>query len=181
MAAAMLPGVQDRTQRPPDDAEGLTHVDAQGRARMVDVSAKPPTLRVARAAATVRLTAAVRAQLWSGQLPKGEALGVARLAGIQAAKETARLIPLCHALPLSHVGVDFEDDGADGLRITAEARTVAATGVEMEAMTAAAVAALTVYDMVKGVCRGAAIERVELLHKSGGRSGAWDRPLPEAP
>ena len=106
---------------------------------------------------------------------KGEALAVARIAGIQAAKDTARLIPLCHPLPLSSVAVDFETVDDDALRITAEARTVAATGVEMEALTAAAVAALCLYDMTKALCRGAVVERVQLLHKSGGKSGSWDR------
>jgi len=176
-AVATMP---DRSARTPPAADGLTHVDAQGNARMVDVSGKAPTVRVARAAATVRLTVALRQQLLAGHLPKGEALAVARIAGIQAAKETARLIPLCPPLPLAQVQVDFAADGEDGLRVVAEARTTAATGVEMEAMTAAAVAALCVYDMVKSLHRGASIERVELLHKSGGRSGVWDRP-PVAP
>ena len=144
---------------------------------MVDVSGKAATVRIARAGCTVRLTADLRAQLWSGRLPKGDALIVARIAGIQAAKETSRLIPLCHPLPLSHVQVDFAEEGADALRITAEARTEGPTGVEMEAMTAASVAALTIYDMVKALYRGAAIERLELLHKSGGRSGTWDKSV----
>jgi cyclic pyranopterin monophosphate synthase len=171
----MLARVPDEPEDVPRD-ETLTHLDAAGQARMVDVSQKPASMRTARAAATVRMTAAVRRQLLAGELPKGEALAVARIAGIQAAKDTARLIPLCHPLPLSHVAVDFAADGDDGVAIVAEARTTAGTGVEMEAMTAAAVAALAVYDMVKGLCRGAAIERLELRHKSGGKSGSWDRP-----
>lgn len=160
----------------PDETGGLSHVDAQGRARMVDVSHKPATARIARATARLRLDASARELLWQGKLPKGEALAVARIAGIQAAKETARLIPLCHPLPLSSVAIDFARDGDDAVRIDVEARTVAPTGVEMEAMTAAAVAALCLYDMAKAVCRGAVVEHVALVHKSGGKSGSWDRP-----
>jgi cyclic pyranopterin monophosphate synthase len=156
-------------------ASGLTHVDRQGQANMVDVGHKPNTARRAVAEAIVRLDAATCQLLFAGQLPKGEALGVARVAGIQAAKETSRLIPLCHALTLSHAGVQFSPHGEDAVRIEAEASTVAGTGVEMEAMTAASVAALTVYDMVKARCRAAVIERVQLLHKSGGKSGTYDR------
>jgi cyclic pyranopterin phosphate synthase len=162
-----------------DDPHGpsrLSHVDDQGRAQMVDVSSKAPTLRTARAAAIVRVTAPVRQRLLAGDLPKGEALAVARVAGIQAAKETSRLLPLCHPLPLSFVGIEFAPIGDDGLAVSAEARTTAPTGVEMEAMTAAATAALCVYDLVKGLCRQARIESIELRHKSGGRSGTWDRP-----
>lgn len=157
------------------EPQRLTHLDASGRARMVDVSDKALSARVARASAIVRMSESARAQAMAGSLPKGDALTVARIAGIQAAKETARLIPLCHPLALSFVQVDFAADGADGISITAEAKTAAGTGVEMEAMTAAAVAALALYDMVKGVCRDARIERVELLHKSGGKSGEWNR------
>ena len=147
---------------------------------MVDVSGKPATVRVAIAEATVRLEAAVRQQLLAGDLPKGEALAVARVAGIQAAKETSRLIPLCHPLALSKVAVEFAPVGEDRVRITALCPTTGPTGVEMEAMTAASVAALTVYDMVKGLCRGASIEMVQLVHKSGGKSGIWERPAAEA-
>jgi cyclic pyranopterin phosphate synthase len=154
----------------------LSHLDAQGRAAMVDVSGKPATARIAVAEATLRLDGPVRAQLMAGQLPKGEALAVARIAGIQAAKETPRLIPLCHPLALSQVAVDFAPLGDDAVHITAEARTTGPTGVEMEALVAASVAALTLYDMCKAVCRGAAIENVRLLHKSGGKSGTWERP-----
>jgi len=153
----------------------LSHLDAQGRASMVDVSRKPPTARRAVAEATVRLDAQVLEVLMAGTLPKGEGLAVARIAGIQAAKDTARLIPLCHNLPLSSVTVGFTPVGTDAVRIEAEAMTVAATGVEMEALVAASVAALTVYDMVKARCRGASIENVRLLHKSGGKSGEWNR------
>ncbi len=160
------------------DSAGLTHVDAAGRARMVDVSDKPATRRTAIAEATVRLDAAVRARLLVGDLPKGEALAVARVAGIQAAKETARLIPLCHPLPLSQVSVGFVPVGDDRIAVVAEARTTGPTGVEMEALTAAAIAALTIYDMVKALCRGAVIENVQLRHKSGGASGDYDRAAP---
>jgi len=169
-AAAKTP--RSRTRRIPSE---LTHLDARGRASMVDVARKPATRRRAVAEAVVRLDPAVREQLFAGALPKGEALAVARIAGIQAAKETSRLIPLCHPLPLAKVGVEFAPDRRDGVRITAEAVTVAPTGVEMEAMVAASVAGLTVYDMVKAVCRGARIEVVQLLHKSGGKSGDWNR------
>lgn len=161
--------------RDPVDPQ-LTHLDARGRASMVDVSSKPATARTAVASAQVRLDAAVRDQLFAGTLPKGEALAVARIAGIQAAKETSRLIPLCHPLALTRVSVDFAPVGDDRVGITAECRTTGPTGVEMEAMTAASVAALTVYDMVKGLCRGASIEHVRLERKDGGKSGTWQRP-----
>jgi cyclic pyranopterin phosphate synthase len=142
---------------------------------MVDVSGKSATARVARAEALVRLLPALRDQVMQGNLPKGEALSVARIAGIQAAKDTARLIPLCHPLPLAMVSVDFTAVGDDAIAVRTEARTTGPTGVEMEALVAASVAALTIYDMVKALHRGAAIERVQLMHKSGGKSGTWDR------
>jgi len=160
---------------PDRDPPGLTHIDARGRASMVDVSAKDTTLRRATAEATVLLTAAVRDEVLRGALPKGEALAVARVAGIQAAKDTARLIPLCHTVPLAHVGVEFEAHGDAAIRVVTEARTVATTGVEMEALVAASIAALTLYDMVKSRCRGASVTDVRLLEKSGGRSGTWRR------
>jgi cyclic pyranopterin phosphate synthase len=143
---------------------------------MVDVSAKAEAARRAVAEAVVRLDAGTREALFAGKLPKGDALAVARIAGIQAAKDTARLLPLCHPLPLSHVGVEIATHEADAVRIEASAATVAGTGVEMEAMTAAAVAALAIYDLVKARCRGARIEQVRLLHKSGGKSGLWEPP-----
>jgi cyclic pyranopterin phosphate synthase len=156
---------------------GLTHLDPEGNARMVDVGAKPPTDRRAVARAVVRVSPATAAAVAAGDAPKGDVLGVARIAGIQAAKRTAELIPLCHPLPLSFVGVDGEIDAHAGVIVlTAEARTTGPTGVEMEALTAASVAALTVYDMVKGIERGAEIAEVVLLEKSGGRSGTWTRP-----
>ena len=154
----------------------LTHLDSSGRARMVDVGAKPHTERVAVARAIVRGTSATAQRVQAGDAPKGDVLGVARIAGIQAAKRTAELIPLCHPLALSFVGVQGQIDVEAGtIELTAEARTTGPTGVEMEALTAASVAALTVYDMVKGVERGAEITSVTLLRKSGGRSGEWQR------
>jgi len=154
---------------------GLTHVDERGRASMVDVGEKPLTARRAVAEAVIQLDPETCDLLFAGALPKGEALAVARVAGVQAAKETARLIPLCHTLALSHVEVRFARDGGERVRVEVEASTVAGTGVEMEAMTGAGVAALTIYDMTKARCRGAVIERLQLLHKSGGKSGAYDR------
>jgi cyclic pyranopterin phosphate synthase len=157
-------------------SERLTHLDSTGRARMVDVGDKPVSERRALARAVVRVSAETSRAVRDGDAPKGDVLGVARIAGIQAAKRTAELIPLCHPLPLSFVGVEAEVDTDRGeIVLTAEARTVGQTGVEMEALTAAAVAALTVYDMVKGIERGAEIAEVVLLEKSGGRSGEWRR------
>lgn len=168
---------KDPPEHAPADhsTHGFSHLDAQGQANMVDVGAKPVTARRAVAEAVLQLDAETCALLLQGRLPKGEALAVARVAGIQAAKDTARLIPLCHALPLSHVGVHFAALGDDRVRVEAEAATTAGTGVEMEAMVAASVAALTIYDMVKARCRAAVVENVRLLHKSGGRSGTFDR------
>jgi cyclic pyranopterin phosphate synthase len=140
---------------------------------MIDVGGKPVTERRARARATVRMSAETAAAVARGDAPKGDVLGTARLAGIQAAKRTAELVPLCHPLPLSFVDVEAEI-GETEVVLTAEAHTSAQTGVEMEAMTAAAVAALTVYDMVKGLERGVEIAEVVLLEKSGGRHD-WKR------
>jgi cyclic pyranopterin monophosphate synthase len=143
---------------------------------MVDVGDKPSTERRALAVATVVVSPATAEAVLAGDAPKGDVLGVARIAGIQAAKRTAELIPLCHPLPLSFVGVEASVDASAGrITLTAEARTTGPTGVEMEALTAASVAALTVYDMVKGLERGAQITDVMLLEKSGGRSGEWRR------
>ncbi len=154
----------------------LTHLDPSGRARMVDVGEKPATERRAVAQAVVRVSPETARRVRAGDAPKGDVLGVARIAGIQAAKRTAELIPLCHPLALTFVGVEGSiDPDAGAITLTAEARTTGPTGVEMEAMTAAAVAALTVYDMVKGIERGAEIAEVALLEKSGGRSGLWQR------
>jgi cyclic pyranopterin monophosphate synthase len=154
----------------------LTHLDSSGRARMVDVGEKPATERRAVARAVVRVSPETARKVLAGDAPKGDVLGVARIAGIQAAKRTAELIPLCHSLPLSFVGVEGAiDTEAGAITLVAEARTTGQTGVEMEAMTAASVAALTVYDMLKGIERGAEIEEIVLLEKSGGRSGHWIR------
>ncbi len=154
----------------------LTHLDEHGAARMVDVAAKPVTDRRAVAQALVRMTPETAARVAAGDAPKGDVLGVARIAGIQAAKRTGDLIPLCHPIGLDHVDVEGEIDAAAGLvTLTATARVSARTGVEMEAMTAASVAALTVYDMVKGLDKAVSIEQVVLLEKSGGRSGDWTR------
>jgi cyclic pyranopterin phosphate synthase len=154
----------------------LTHLDAEGTARMVDVSAKPATERWARARAVVRMAPATAARVLAGDMPKGDVVAVARLAAIQAAKRTAELIPLCHQLPLSHADCDVSIDAEAGtVTLVTQAKTVHGTGVEMEALTAASVAALTVYDMVKGVEKGVVIEHVALLDKTGGRSGEWHR------
>ena len=142
---------------------------------MVDVGAKQPTMRRAVARARLRMSPQTASAVAAGDAPKGDALGTARIAGIQAAKRTAELIPLCHTIPLSFVGVDCEVDAdAGAVTLTTEARTTAATGVEMEALTAASVAALTVYDMVKGIERGVEIADVALLEKSGGKED-WKR------
>jgi cyclic pyranopterin phosphate synthase len=144
---------------------------------MVDVGAKSATERRAVARAVIRASPHTVRTVLARDAPKGDVLGVARIAGIQAAKRTAELIPLCHPLPLSFVGVEADvDPDRSTITLTAEARTIGPTGVEMEAMTAATVAALTVYDMVKGIERGVEIAEVALLEKSGGRSGKWRRP-----
>ena len=154
----------------------LTHLDAAGNARMVDVSAKPETVRRARAQARVRMAPETAAAVARGDAPKGDVLGTARLAGIAAAKRTDELIPLAHPLALDFVDVEGTIDiDAGVVALSAEAGTTARTGVEMEAMTACAVAALTVYDMVKALERGVTIEAIELHAKSGGRSGDWTR------
>ncbi len=154
----------------------LSHVSEEGSVRMVDVGAKPESERLALARATVRMKPATAEALERGDAPKGDVLGAARLAGIQAAKRTAELIPLAHPLPLAFADVRPTVDVTEGVvQIEAEARVVGRTGVEMEAMVAAAVAALTIYDMVKGLERGVRIEAVELIEKSGGRSGTWRR------
>jgi cyclic pyranopterin monophosphate synthase len=155
-----------------ESASGLSHFDATGQAGMVDVSAKQPTRRMATASAFVELSAAVIAAL--PRNPKGDPLEVARFAGIQAAKRTAELIPMCHPLPLTHVDVQAAIEG-DGVRITATVATVGVTGVEMEALTAASVAALTVYDMTKALDKGIVIRNVQLESKSGGKSGDFAR------
>jgi cyclic pyranopterin phosphate synthase len=154
----------------------LTHVDKEGRARMVDVTGKSETVRVARAEALVEMSAETVKLLREHALPKGDALEVARIAGIQAGKKTSDLIPLCHPLPLTHLDVSIEVTNS-GARIESTARTKAETGVEMEAMTAASVAALTLYDMCKAVDKGISIGPLRLLEKSGGKSGHWVRKI----
>jgi len=151
----------------------LTHIAPDGSLAMVDVSAKNPTLRLARAEALIAMNDAARAALREATLTKGDALVSAQIAGIMAAKQTAALIPLAHPLPLSSIDVRFDwcEDGR--LRVEAEARTTAATGVEMEAMVAASIAALTIYDMAKALDKGIVISTVRLLEKSGGKSGSW--------
>jgi cyclic pyranopterin phosphate synthase len=153
----------------------LSHLDSEGRARMVDIGAKEASDRRAVARCEVRMSPETAARVARGDAPKGDVLGVARIAGIQAAKRTAELVPLCHPLPLSFVDVRVAVEVESGVvRLEAEARTTARTGVDMEAMTACAVAALTVYDMVKGLERGVEVARVALLEKTGGRHD-WRR------
>ena len=155
----------------------LTHLDDAGSARMVDVGAKPASGRTARAQAVVRMLPATARAVLAGDAPKGDVLGTARIAGVLAAKRTSELIPLCHGLPLSFVGVDAAVDAEAGtVTLVAEARTTAQTGVEMEALTAASIAALTVYDMVKGLERGTvAVTDTVLIEKTGGTKGDWRR------
>lgn len=159
----------------PDAPSDLSHVRADGSAHMVDVTAKAVTAREATARAVLRTREDVVARIASGDLPKGEALATARIAGIMGAKRTPDLIPLCHPLPLSGVELDLVPSG-DRVEITARVRTKGVTGVEMEALTAASIAALTLYDMIKAVDHLAVIEQVQVLAKSGGKSGDWTRP-----
>ena len=155
----------------------LSHLDEQGRVAMVDTSAKEASVRRALASARVLMSPATVETVRAGRTPKGDPLETARIAGIMAAKRTAELIPLCHPLPLTHVEVRAELTDY-GVRIEAEAATRAQTGVEMEALTAAAIAALTVYDMCKAVEKGIRITDVQLEEKTGGKSGDWKRPAP---
>lgn len=157
-----------------DTASGLSHVRADGSAHMVDVTDKAVTSREATARAVLRTRPEVIARIAAGELPKGEALATARIAGIMGAKRTSDLIPLCHPLPLTGVELDLVPL-RDRVEITARVRTTSVTGVEMEALTAATVAALTVYDMIKAVDHLATIEDVRVLAKSGGKSGDWSR------
>lgn len=153
-------------------ADGLTHLDRTGTAQMVDVSAKPATIRTAVATGRIDMAAATRDAIRDAAIAKGDVLAVARIAGIMAAKATASLIPLCHPLPLDRVAIDLAiDDG--GVVVTATATTTGRTGVEMEALTAATVSLLTIYDMAKALDRSMTISGVRLLAKHGGRSGAW--------
>jgi cyclic pyranopterin monophosphate synthase len=155
----------------------LTHFDAEGQAHMVDVGAKQPTHRVARARGSIRMQPATLALIAAGQAKKGDVIGVARIAAIQATKRTADLIPLCHPLPITHVAVEFEIDAAQAsVHCTAQVETLGRTGVEMEALTAVQVGLLTVYDMCKAADRGMVIGDVRLLEKRGGKSGEWVAP-----
>jgi cyclic pyranopterin phosphate synthase len=167
------------TEREPEtraERRRLTHVDRTGRPRMVDVSEKPVTARRAVAEGIVTLSPETLNLVIDGRTTKGDVLTVAELAGVMAAKRTSDLIPLCHPLPLTDLLVQVTPDrSAGGLRVRAEVATTSRTGVEMEALTAVSVAALTVYDMVKGVERGVEIRSIHLLTKSGGRSGTWER------
>jgi cyclic pyranopterin phosphate synthase len=154
----------------------LSHTDDSGSARMVDVGSKDSTLRIARATGAIRMNQSTLEVIRANGMKKGDVLGVARIAGIMAAKKTAELIPLCHTIPLSDVGVDFTfDDSLPGVRAESHARTTAQTGVEMEALTAVAVALLTVYDMAKAIDKGMTITGVALLEKTGGASGDFKR------
>jgi len=166
----------DQKPAPRFERRRLSHVDRSGRPRMVDVSAKPVTARRAVAEATVAVSPETMSLVIDGGGSKGDVLGVAELAGVMGGKRTSELIPLCHPLPLTDLQVAITPDRAAGvLRIRAEAATTGQTGVEMEAMTAASVAALTIYDMVKGAERGVEIRAVRLISKTGGNSGTWER------
>jgi len=154
------------------DKSGLTHLDASGNARMVDVGGKAQTDRVAIATGRIRMSAEALTAIRSGATPKGDVIAAARIGGIMAAKKTSELIPLCHPLGLDSVGIDFEFEDA-AIRATATASLTGKTGVEMEAMTAVSIALLTIYDMAKAVDKGMVIEGVHLVEKRGGKSGTW--------
>ena len=160
----------------PENSDRLTHLDDAGRAHIVDVSEKAVTAREATARSCVHMQPATLNAIVGGDVPKGDVLAVARIAGIQAAKKCSELIPLCHPLPLSSVKIDLvPDEHLPGVRIEASCKVTGQTGVEMEALTAASVAALTLYDMCKAMDRGMSIESTQLTHKSGGVSGEWRR------
>ncbi len=155
-------------------SSSLTHFDAQGQAHMVDVAAKDETHRVAIASGSIRMLPATLQLIVAGTAKKGDVLGVARIAAIQAAKRTAELIPLCHPLPITHIAVDFEiDERAPSVRCSARVETHGRTGVEMEALTAVQIGLLTVYDMCKAVDRGMVMGEIRVLEKHGGKSGDW--------
>ena len=157
-----------------ESSGGLSHIDESGKARMVDVGGKDITERVAVAACEVHMQQATFDLVKSGGFDKGDVLGVARIAGVMAAKKTSDLIPLCHPIALTQMTIDFDDlDDGIGLSVTSTARTMGRTGVEMEALTGASIAALTVYDMCKAVDRAIRIDGLRLLSKSGGKSGDW--------
>ncbi|MEM9137892.1 MAG: cyclic pyranopterin monophosphate synthase MoaC [Cyanobacteria bacterium P01_F01_bin.42] len=158
----------------PSSPQALTHLDASGKAQMVDVSEKSSTVRVAIAGGPVRMSEQTLEAIVSGNTPKGDVLGTARIAGIMAAKQTANLIPLCHPLPLHGISVDIEPDpDLPGFRLSARVKTKAETGVEMEALTAVSVAALTLYDMAKALEKSIEIGPFKLIEKQGGKSGNW--------
>ena len=160
----------------PENSDRLTHLDDAGRAHIVDVTEKAVTAREATARSCVRMQAATLNAILEGDIPKGDVLAVARIAGIQAAKKCSELIPLCHPLPLSSVKIDLvPDEDLPGVRIEASCKVTGQTGVEMEALTAASIAALTLYDMCKAMDRGMTIENTQLTHKLGGVSGEWQR------
>jgi len=160
-----------------DGAKRLTHIDARGRARMVDVADKGETRRTARAGGRIRMRPATLRLISSGGVGKGDVLGVARIAAIQAAKRTSELIPLCHPLALTHVGVDFSiDRKSSSVECVATVSTLGRTGVEMEALTAVAAGLLTIYDMCKAADRGMRFDGIRLLEKKGGKSGHWRAP-----
>jgi cyclic pyranopterin phosphate synthase len=157
----------------------LTHFDAQGQAHMVDVGAKAETHRIARAAGEIRMQPATLALIQGGNAKKGDVIGIARIAAIQASKRTAELIPLCHPLPITRVAVEFEvDEAASSVRCVAQVETFGRTGVEMEALTAVQVGLLTIYDMCKAADRGMVMGEIRVLEKRGGKSGDWAAPLP---
>ena len=159
-----------------ENSDRLTHLDDAGRAHIVDVSEKAVTVREATASACVRMQAATLEAIVGGEMRKGDVLAVARISGIQAAKKCSELIPLCHPLPLSSVKIDLvPDEDLPGVQIEATCKVTGQTGVEMESLTAASIAALTLYDMCKAIDRGMTIENTQLTHKSGGASGEWQR------
>jgi len=162
---------------PAPPTSGLTHFDAQGQAHMVDVSAKTATHRIAVAEGRIRMRPETLALIAEGGAKKGDVIGVARIAAIQAAKRTAELIPLCHPLPITRVAVEFEIDGAtSSVRCTAQVETLGRTGVEMEALTAVQIGLLTIYDMCKAADRGMVMGEIRVLEKHGGKSGDWVAP-----
>ena len=162
------------TPMPPSPGSPLTHFDAHGQAHMVDVAGKAETHRVARASGVIRMLPATLRLIEEGQAKKGDVIGIARVAAIQAAKRTAELIPLCHPLPITRVAVEFEvDAAASRVRCTAQVETVGRTGVEMEALTAVQIGLLTIYDMCKAADRGMVMGEIRVLEKHGGKSGDW--------
>jgi len=173
----MTPPPADPSPPAPASASPLTHFDAAGEAHMVDVSAKSETHRVARATGEIRMQPATLALVRQGTAKKGDVLGVARIAAIQAAKRTSDLIPLCHPLPITRVAVEFEiDERQHSVRCSAQVETLGRTGVEMEALTAVQVGLLTIYDMCKAADRGMVMGGIRLLEKRGGKSGEWVAP-----